>query len=131
MLLFGGHIHQNPSRHVHGESGVRELCCPAHVVHKVLAAMLCVADLPPIRQGAQFRGVNFNLSKPGVMPGADSGVAMNEVDLTLRGCPLLCSKGCESDQLTLRTRSSDSHHIHQVAGAHGAGHCGRGTCHGG
>ena len=83
------YIYQNRPCHVHGEPGVSELRCSAHVIYKVFSAVFCVAYLPALRQGAQLQRVNLNLSEAGVMPCADPCTAVDKVHLTLGGCPLL------------------------------------------
>ena len=90
LHLLRGDVNKDPPSHVHGEPRVRELSGPAHVIHKVLAAMLRVAYLPAVRQGTQLLRVDLNLSESGVVPGADSCAAMIEVDLALYCRPLLC-----------------------------------------
>ena len=87
---------------MHGEAGVSELRCSAHVIHKVLAAMFRVAYLPAFRQGAQFQRVNLYLSEARVVPCADPCTAVDKIDLTLRGRPLFWrGEGGRNDMVQL------------------------------
>ncbi len=66
-----------------------ELGSAVDVIHKVLATMIRVPDLPGLAQGAELFLGDLHPPEARVVPCAHAGGEVNEVDLPLGRLPLL------------------------------------------